>query len=286
VPHYWYNHHPPDSRRDLAANQQPPAVEGLVVRLVSADASAAVNGWSPVKATRSTLKRSVTVLPTPTCLRSLEADRPVDMLVITGVDGLLLTSSSRNRPTPPYVLAIARASNPPRAGGVLSARGLYENRPEANWSSVSAGVSQHRSSPPWATSPLSRSVQGRLNASPPRPDDQSASAPPAISSSSQQTRHPQAPVRRCVDVAGPDPKQDPPLVFPQVISPWPRRPSRQSAPPLQPRTRRPLPAAFKRLASFTNPDTLATHPANRFPHHQTRWSLAPSYDGRRPTGAS
>jgi hypothetical protein len=75
----------------------------------------------------------------------VEADQPVDMLVITGVDAatfdVLDTGKRRNAAD---VLAIEGEKSTSMLAAMVRTVWLYENRPEANWSSGSAGVSNHQ----------------------------------------------------------------------------------------------------------------------------------------------
>ena len=75
----------------------------------------------------------------------VEADQPVDMLVISGVDAatfdVLDTGKRRNAAD---VLAIEGEKSTTMLAAMVRTVWLYENRPGLNWSSGSAGVSNHQ----------------------------------------------------------------------------------------------------------------------------------------------
>jgi hypothetical protein len=75
----------------------------------------------------------------------VEADQPVDMLVMTGVDaGTFDVLDIGKRRNAADVLAIEGEKSTSMLAAMVRTVWLYENRPEANWSSGSAGVSNHQ----------------------------------------------------------------------------------------------------------------------------------------------
>lgn len=75
----------------------------------------------------------------------VEAGQPVDVLVVSGVDAatfdVLDVGKRRNAAD---VLAIEGEKSTSMLAAMVRTVWLYENRPDANWSSGSAGVSNHQ----------------------------------------------------------------------------------------------------------------------------------------------